>query len=174
MDHLTLAQTLVTALKSQGLKVTTIESCTGGLIAGAITRISGSSEVFEYGFVTYANAAKTSLVGVPEYLLESHGAVSVEVAASMAEGGLKTADADIALSVTGIAGPTGGSTEKPVGMVCFGLSRKNAYGEPETYAQIKQFGNIGRDEVRAASVEFALEWALQTLDVGDIAAEGVR
>jgi nicotinamide-nucleotide amidase len=165
-----LAQALVTILKAKGLKVTTIESCTGGLIAGAITRISGSSEVFEYGFVTYANAAKTNMVGVPEYLLESHGAVSVEVAASMAEGGLKTADADIALSVTGIAGPTGGTPTKPVGMVCFGLSRKNAYGEPETFAQIKQFGNIGRDEVRAASVQFALEWAFQTLESLGLAA----
>src|SRR5262249_33666964 len=119
----------------------------------------------EQGFVTYSNAAKTSMVGVPEYLLVSHGAVSVEVAASMAEGARKTAGSSIALSLTGIAGPTGGSDEKPVGMVCFGLSFIDPEREPITYAQIKQFGNIGRDKVRRASVDFALRWAIETLQV---------
>lgn len=157
------AQQLVDLLLAQGKTVTTVESCTGGLIAGAITSISGSSAVFDYGFVTYSNAAKTKLVGVPEYLLNAHGAVSIEVAASMAEGARKTAGAAMALSVTGIAGPTGGSYEKPVGMVCFGLSFIDFEREPITYAQIRQFGNIGRDKVREASVDFALNWAIETL-----------
>lgn len=160
-----LAQTLVDLLKAQNKTVTTIESCTGGLLAGAITSISGSSEVFETGFVTYSNAAKTKLVGVAEYLLISHGAVSIEVAASMADCGLKTAGADLALSITGIAGPTGGSAEKPVGMVCFGLSYKNPEHQLMTYAQIQQFGAIGRDKVREASVQHALQWAIDTLTV---------
>ncbi len=158
-----LAQQLVERLSAQNKRITTVESCTGGLVAGAITSISGSSNVFDYGFVTYSNAAKTKLVDVPEYLIEAHGAVSVEVAASMAEGARKVAGAFMALSVTGIAGPTGGSVEKPVGMVCFGLSFIDLEREPITYAQIQQFGNIGREKVREKSVEFALNWAIDTL-----------
>ncbi len=165
MNNTKLAAELVTLLKAQGKRIATVESCTGGLLAGAITGVSGSSEVFDYGFVTYANAAKTSLVGVPEYLLDSHGAVSIEVAASMAEGARKAASAKMALSTTGIAGPSGGSPEKPVGMVCFGLSFIDRENEPMTYAQVKQFGNIGRDKVREKSVEFALKWAIDTLKV---------
>ncbi len=158
-----LAAKLVDRLKTQGKRITTIESCTGGLIAGAITAISGSSNVFDYGFVTYSNAAKSNLVGVPEDLLAAHGAVSEPVARAMAEGGLKRAGADIALSVTGIAGPTGGSVEKPVGMVCFGLSFLNNAGETITATQVRQFGAIGRDQVRAASVDLALNWAIAVL-----------
>ncbi|ESQ94231.1 CinA family protein [Asticcacaulis benevestitus] len=158
-----LAAHLIDLLKAQRKTVTTVESCTGGLISGAITGVSGSSEVFETGFVTYSNAAKTALVGVPEALLQTYGAVSVEVAAAMAEGALKTAGAHMGLSVTGIAGPTGGSAEKPVGMVCFGLS----YIDPEkritTLTQEMQFGAIGRDQVREASVIHALSWAIETL-----------
>ncbi len=163
MSTKSLAQRLVRLLAKQNKTIATCESCTGGLVAGAITSISGSSAVFEQGFVTYSNAAKTSMVGVPEYLLASHGAVSVEVAASMAEGARKVAEASIALSITGIAGPTGGSDEKPVGMVCFGLSFIDPEREPITYAQIKHFGNIGRDKVRRSSVDFALRWAIETL-----------
>ncbi len=159
----TLASELVDLLKAQKKIITTIESCTGGLLAGAITRISGSSAVFEGGFITYSNAAKTAMVGVPEYLFASHGAVSVQVAASMAEGGLKTAGAHLALSVTGIAGPTGGCEEKPVGMVCFGLCYRDAEDQLMTYAQVKQFGDMGRDQVREASVIYALNWAVETL-----------
>ena len=114
--------------------------------------------MFETGFVTYSNAAKTALVGVPEALFPLHGAVSEEVASAMAEGALKTVGADIALSVTGIAGPTGGSAEKPVGMVCFGLSHGGT-----TLTRTRQFGNIGRDAVRAESVAYALQWAIDTL-----------
>jgi nicotinamide-nucleotide amidase len=160
MDSTDLAIRLIDLLKAQKKTVTTVESCTGGLIAGAITAISGSSEVFETGFVTYSNAAKTALVGVPATLFPLHGAVSEEVAFAMAEGALKTAGADIALSVTGIAGPTGGSIEKPVGMVCFGLSQRG-----KTLSRTQQFGNIGRDSVRAESVAYALKWAIEALSV---------
>ena len=163
MNNAKLAAELVALLKAQNKRITTVESCTGGLVAAAITCVAGSSEVFDYGFVTYSNAAKTALVGVPEYLLDSHGAVSIEVASSMAEGGRKTAGASLALSVTGIAGPGGGSPEKPVGMVCFGLSFIDVEREAMTYAQVKQFGAIGRDKVREKSVEVALKWAIDTL-----------
>ena len=154
-----LAAELVELLAAKGKIATTVESCTGGLIAGAITSISGSSAVFEYGFVTYSNAAKTALVGVPAELFPDYGAVSEPVARAMAEGALSRSGADIALSVTGIAGPTGGSADKPVGMVCFGLAKKGA----ETQTRTRQFGNPGRDEVRRLSVELALTWAIEVL-----------
>ncbi len=155
----TLAAELVELLAAQGKIATTVESCTGGLIAGAITSISGSSAVFEYGFVTYSNAAKTALVDVPAELFPNYGAVSEPVARAMAEGALSRSGADIALSVTGIAGPTGGSADKPVGMVCFGLAKKGS----ETQTRTQQFGNPGRDEVRRLSVELALAWAIEVL-----------
>ncbi len=158
-----LAQELVGLLTAQGKRIATVESCTGGLVAGAITAISGSSAVFDYGFVTYSNAAKTRLVHVPQALLEIHGAVSQQVARAMAEGALREAGADIALSITGIAGPTGGTAEKPVGMVCFGLSRSGRKGEIVTEARVERFGDIGRDAVRQKSVEVALNWALKML-----------
>lgn len=154
-----LAAELVELLKAQGKTAATVESCTGGLIAGAITSISGSSAVFEYGFVTYSNDAKTALVGVPADLFPEFGAVSEPVARAMAEGALARSSADIALSVTGIAGPTGATPGKPVGMVCFGLAQKGA----ETLVQTQQFGNPGRDEVRQLSVGLALNWAIEVL-----------
>ena len=158
-----LAAQLVDLLKVQKKAVTTVESCTGGLIAGAITSVAGSSEVFETGFITYSNAAKTALVGVPEAFFIDYGAVSEQVAFAMAEGALRRANADLALSVTGIAGPGGGSTEKPVGMVCFGLSLCGANGQPHTETQTRQFGDLGRDGVRQASVRHALQWAIAHL-----------
>ncbi len=157
-----LAEQLVAKLLAGGKRITTVESCTGGLVAGAITSVSGSSQVFDCGFVTYSNAAKSAMVGVPQDLLTTHGAVSEPVARAMAEGGRIKAGADIALSITGIAGPTGGSSEKPVGMVCFGLSFTNR-NRVVTETRVKQFGNIGRDEVRAAALEFVLDWALDVL-----------
>ena len=163
MNTKKLAADLVHLLQAQGKTVTTVESCTGGLIAGAITSVAGSSNVFETGFVTYSNAAKTALVNVPEDLLIAHGAVSIEVAAAMAEGARAAARADLALSATGIAGPGGGSAAKPVGMVCFGLSFINVEKQPLTLIKLMQFGNIGRDRVREKSVELALQWALDTL-----------
>jgi nicotinamide-nucleotide amidase len=157
-----LAAELVRLLRGQGQHVTTVESCTGGLIAGAITSVPGSSEVFDYGFVTYSNAAKTKLVAVPEALLAEHGAVSEPVAAAMAEGGLLASGAGIAISVTGIAGPGGGTAEKPVGMVWFGLSRRSG-GQVVTQTQVMQFGDIGRDAVREATLAHALTWAADAL-----------
>lgn len=154
-----LAFELVDLLKMQGKTVTTVESCTGGLLSGAITGVAGSSHVFETGFITYSNAAKTELVGVSETLLAQYGAVSEPVAAAMAQGALRRAHADLALSVTGIAGPGGGSVEKPVGMVCFGLGLR--IHDPQT--QTVQFGNIGRSAVREASVRRALAWAVAVL-----------
>lgn len=153
-----LAEQLVAKLLAAGKRITTVESCTGGLVAAAITSVSGSSAVFDYGFVTYSNAAKSALVGVPEDLLTAHGAVSEPVARAMADGGRRRSGADIAISITGIAGPSGGTAEKPVGMVCFGLSFRDG-----TETRMQRFGDIGRDEVRAAASEFALKWALEAL-----------
>ena len=159
-----LAARLVENLKSRGLHIATVESCTGGLIAGAITSVSGSSAVFESGFITYSNAAKSAMVGVPAPLFISHGAVSEEVASSMARGAIEAAGADIALSVTGIAGPGGGSVEKPVGMVCLGLAQQGPGMFIDVEARTMQFGDLGRDQVRRTSVEYALRWALEALD----------
>jgi nicotinamide-nucleotide amidase len=117
---------IVAELKRRGLSLATAESCTGGLLASRITDVPGASEVFQEGFVTYSNAAKTQILGVPADLLERHGAVSPEVAAAMAVGAQKRAKADFALALTGIAGPGGGSTEKPVGLLHIALARPEA------------------------------------------------
>ena len=109
--------------RKQGISITTAESCTGGLIAALLTEIPGSSDVFERGFVTYSNAAKTELIGVPAALIEAHGAVSAEVAAAMAEGALRHAAASLSVAVTGIAGPGGGSATKPLGPVFIASAR---------------------------------------------------
>jgi nicotinamide-nucleotide amidase len=124
-DCRSLEETVVHALTEKGLTLSLAESCTGGIISSRITDVAGASEVFTYGYVTYANSAKVSLLGVNETDLETHGAVSEIVAKKMAEGALKQSGADIAVSVTGIAGPTGGSAEKPVGTVWIGLSVRN-------------------------------------------------
>jgi nicotinamide-nucleotide amidase len=117
------AESLVAACRSKGVRVATAESCTGGLIAAALTAIAGSSDVVDGGFVAYSNEAKNQMIGVPMPLIEARGAVSEEVAAAMAEGALVRSHAGIAVSVTGLAGPGGGSAGKPVGLVCFGLAR---------------------------------------------------
>ena len=118
------ASALIAACAVRGLKIATAESCTGGLVAGVLTEIAGSSAVVERGFVTYSNEAKAELLGVPSDLIEAKGAVSAEVACAMAEGALARSRATIAVSVTGVAGPGGGSAEKPVGTVCFGLAKR--------------------------------------------------
>jgi nicotinamide-nucleotide amidase len=118
-----LAQRTLDACLARKLKIVTAESCTGGLIAGALTENAGSSRVFERGFVTYSNEAKHELLGVPEAILAAHGAVSAETAEAMALGALERSRAQLALSVTGIAGPDGGSVEKPVGLVHFALAQ---------------------------------------------------
>jgi nicotinamide-nucleotide amidase len=163
MRPVQLAEAVVAYLRAKGMTITTVESCTGGMIASAITSVAGASDVFEAGFVTYANEAKTALVGVPKLLLQTHGAVSEPVAAAMAEGGLKAAKADMSISITGIAGPSGGSDEKPIGMVCFGLSQRKSDTELFTQTQTYFFGDIGRDEVRNQSLDQALSWIVQVL-----------
>lgn len=134
-----------------GLKIATAESCTGGMVAVALTDVAGSSDVFERGFVTYSNAAKVELLAVSEATLAAHGAVSEAVACEMAEGALARSAADLAVSVTGIAGP-GGSDFKPEGRVCFGLARRGR----ETRVETVEFGALGRARVRKAATEHAL------------------
>ncbi len=134
-----------------GLKVATAESCTGGMVAAALTDVAGSSDVFERGFVTYSNAAKVELLGVSEETLAAHGAVSEPIAREMAEGALAHSGAQLAVSITGIAGP-GGSEFKPEGRVCFGLARKGR----ETRVETVEFGALGRAKVRKAATEHAL------------------
>ena len=144
------AAEVLAALRHRGWRLATAESCTGGLVAAAITDAPGASHVFDCGFVTYSNAAKTQLLGVRPATLASHGAVSEQVAAEMAQGALDRSDAQIALSVTGIAGP-GGSDHKPEGRVCFGL----AHGG-KVLTETREFGALGRTGVRAAAVQHAL------------------
>ena len=155
---MTLARRLLTAATKAGVKIATAESCTGGMIAAAITDIAGSSAVFDRGFVTYSNAAKQAMLGVRTDTLAQHGAVSEEVAHEMAEGALARSEAGLAVAVTGIAGP-GGSEFKPEGRVCFALART---GQP-THVETVEFGAIGRANVRRATVEKALTLMLQAL-----------
>jgi nicotinamide-nucleotide amidase len=135
-----------------GLMVATAESCTGGLVAGALTEIAGSSDVVDCGFVTYSNGAKQKLLGVPAATLARHGAVSAQTAASMAKGALKKSKADLAVAITGIAGPGGGSKGKPVGLVYFAAASRGG----RLVARRCLFGEIGRSRVRQKSVVQAL------------------
>ena len=149
---MSLARKLVETATAKGVKIATAESCTGGLIAGALTDIPGSSAVLDRGFVTYSNAAKTEMLGVGNNLLQDHGAVSEQVARAMAEGALENSDADLTVAVTGIAGP-GGSEHKPEGRVCFACAQTNQ----ETKTSTIDFGPLGRDRVRKETVITALE-----------------
>jgi nicotinamide-nucleotide amidase len=151
-DLLAKAEALITLFTNRHLTLATAESCTGGLVAALLTSIAGSSHVLERGFVTYSNRSKHECLGVDSTLLETFGAVSRETAAAMAEGVLTHAPVDIAMSITGIAGPGGGSTAKPVGLVYFGCGSRNAIEVLE-----QRFGDIGRTEVRMASVAVALD-----------------
>jgi len=144
------AAAVIEALKARGWMLATAESCTGGMIAAAVTDVAGSSAVFERGFVTYSNAAKVQMLGVPLMVIEAQGAVSEAVAALMAQGALAHSAADIALSVTGVAGP-GGSEHKPEGRVCFGLATAG-----HTQTETMEFGAIGRANVRRHSVGHGL------------------
>jgi nicotinamide-nucleotide amidase len=139
--------------------VATAESCTGGLLAAALTAIPGSSEMFERGFVTYSNSAKSEMLGVPFWLIERHGAVSEDVARAMAGGVLTHSHASLAVAVTGIAGPDGGTPEKPVGLVYFAAGRRD---EPMR-SECVLFGDLGRAEIRRRSVERALSLLLSLL-----------
>jgi nicotinamide-nucleotide amidase len=146
------ASSLLECLRGRRLRLVTAESCTGGMIAGLLTEIPGSSDVFERGFVTYSNEAKAELLGVPADLIAKHGAVSEAVARAMAEGALARSHADIAVSVTGVAGPGGGTEAKPVGLVHFGASMRGG----GTLHVEKRFGDPGRSAIRLASVAEAL------------------
>lgn len=155
-DVAALASETIAALTAAKLTVATAESCTGGLLAGALTSISGSSDVVYGGFVTYANEAKIAMVGVPFGLLKQHGAVSKEVAMAMADGAMAAAGTHIAVAVTGVAGPTGGSPEKPVGLVHFSVATEDG----TTHVK-KNFAGLDRDGIRHASVVQALKMLLK-------------
>ena len=143
---------LLARCKAERLTIATAESCTGGLIAAALTAIPGSSAVVDRGFVTYSNEAKTEMLGVPADLIARRGAVSADVARAMAEGALKQSKADLAIAVTGIAGPDGGSVDKPVGLVHIAAARR---GGARLHEEMR-YGDIGRDNVRYESVASAL------------------
>jgi nicotinamide-nucleotide amidase len=147
------AAQVLEVFRARGLKIATAESCTGGLVAGALTEIAGSSDVVDRGFVTYSNAAKEAMLGVPAVTLERYGAVSAETAAAMAAGALKNSLADITVAITGIAGPGGGSKQKPVGLVHFAAASRDG----RCLAREQRYGEIGRQSVRERSVAEALE-----------------
>ena len=147
-DVLNDAAALLAACREQGVRIATAESCTGGLIAATLTEIAGASDVLERGFVTYSNDAKQEMLGVPAEMLRAVGAVSEEVARAMAAGALAHARADIAVAVTGIVGPGGGSLAKPVGMVCFGITRRGA--PPRSERQLFQ-GDRARIRIQAVA-----------------------
>ena len=158
MEHpADLVTALARALKARGWMMATAESCTGGLIAGACTEVSGSSDWFERGFVTYSNAAKHELLGVPTALIEAHGAVSEPVARAMAAGALAHAPVQLTVAVTGVAGPTGGSADKPVGTVWFGWATPDG-----VFTEHRRFDG-DRAAVRQATVRHALAGLLQRL-----------
>ena len=160
IDH---AKTLAPLLLARGWKLALAESCTGGLVCATLTELSGSSEWFERGYITYSNQAKTECLGVPAELIESHGAVSEPVAKAMARGAQRNAGANIGVSITGIAGPTGGTAEKPVGTVCFGWTTPNTGGEHVTTCQTKLFSG-DRQSIRQQATEHALVGLLQLLN----------
>lgn len=143
---------LVMRARDKGLRIATAESCTAGLLSAEITDAPGSSDIFECGFITYSNASKERMLGVNPDTIKTFGAVSEEVAREMAEGALERAGVDIAVAITGIAGP-GGSEHKPEGRVCFALARKGA----RTISHLQEFGAMGRENVRKASMARAFE-----------------
>ncbi len=147
------AAILLDLLRAKNFKLATAESCTGGLIAAVLTEVAGSSDVFERGFVTYSNAAKSEAIGVDPTIVVKHGAVSEETARAMAEGALAHSAADIAVAVTGVAGPGGGSAEKPIGLVHIAAARK---AQPTQHRRF-DFGDLGRSGIREATVAAAFE-----------------
>lgn len=159
-DLLAAAEAVLNAARARGFHITTAESCTGGLIAGLLTAIGGSSDVVDGGAITYSNAAKSRMLGVPPALIAAHGAVSEEVARAMAEGAQRGAGVEIAIAVTGIAGPGGGTAAKPVGLVWFGLAT------PEGLRTEAQVFPGDRTAVRMATVRHALSLIATTLDTG--------
>jgi nicotinamide-nucleotide amidase len=149
----TLVQAILADARAKGVKIVTAESCTGGLVAGALTDVAGSSDVFERGFVVYSNEAKQDCLGVSKETIDHFGAVSAETVRAMAEGALARAPGQLAVAVTGIAGPGGGTPTKPVGLVYFAAARTGY----ETLVEERRFGDIGRASIRTESVETALQ-----------------
>ena len=157
------ARTLAHTLIERRWKIALAESCTGGLVCATLTDLAGSSDWFERGYITYSNAAKTECLDVPAETIQSFGAVSEQVAAAMANGARLKADVNVAISITGIAGPTGGSPDKPVGTVCFGWSIKHQVGDDvKTITITKQFSG-DRQTVREQACDFALSKLLDLL-----------
>lgn len=152
-----LATEVLEEARKRSLHIATAESCTGGLVIAALTDIPGSSDVVDRGFVTYSNDAKNQMLGVPAALIASHGAVSQQTARAMAEGALTHSGAELTVAITGVAGPGGGTVEKPVGLVQFAAARK---GFP-TVTEQHLFGELSRDEIRAKSVNVALQLLLK-------------
>ena len=147
------AAALIRSYADRGWMIATAESCTGGLVAGVLTEVPGSSAVVERGFVTYSNEAKTELLGVPKDLIAAHGAVSEPVARAMAEGALARSRAQVAVAITGVAGPGGGTAAKPVGLVHFGLASRSA---PSRHRE-RRYGELGRAAVRLSAAQEALD-----------------
>jgi len=154
-----LAENVITACKKHNLRLATAESCTGGLIAGCLTSISGASDVLKFGFVTYTNQAKINLLGVSASTLNKHGAVSEIVSRSMANGAIRPGNADISVSVTGIAGPGGGSNEKPIGLVHISVARNHFHTLHERY-----LFDGDREAIRLQTVRAALKLLLKQLE----------
>ncbi len=157
-DLIQLSQRVQDTAREKGMRVVTAESCTGGLVGGLLTELAGSSDFFERGFVTYSNHAKLEILGVSGAVIRTYGAVSPECAHAMAEGALKASRAQLAVAITGVAGP-GGSGDKPEGYVCFATAMKDA----GTFTREERFGALGRANVRLASVKVALEMLLERL-----------
>lgn len=155
---MTRAAHLLRLARALGIKIATAESCTGGLIIGALTEVPGSSDVVDRGYITYSNAAKMDMLGVGQKTLDEYGAVSEEVAFQMTDGAAQSSGAALAIAVTGIAGP-GGSEHKPEGRVCFGVSFNG-----EIQLQTVEFGPLGRNKVRTATVEHAINLMIDALE----------
>jgi nicotinamide-nucleotide amidase len=154
------AEHLLETCRRKGHLIATAESCTGGLIAGALTAIAGSSDVVDCGFVTYSNDAKTRMIGVPEVLIRQYGAVSRDVAVAMAEGAIARSRAHLAVAVTGVAGPGGGTSAKPVGLVWLSAATRDGH----VTTRESRLGDIGRDQVRLATVSDALAMLQELAD----------
>ena len=153
------AEKLVNVLIEKKLHITTAESCTGGMVASRIVDVANASKVFNVAYVTYANEAKEKYLNVDSKTIEKYGVVSEEVTKQMALGALKEANADISIVTSGIAGPTGGTEYKPVGMVCFGVGIKD-----NVYTSTKYFGNIGRNKVRSMATEYIIDFAINLIE----------
>jgi nicotinamide-nucleotide amidase len=164
-----LASDVLTAARGRHLRLAAAESCTGGLVAGVLTEIAGSSDVFDRGFVTYSNGAKADLLGVPAALIAVHGAVSEPVARAMAEGALARSTAELAVAITGIAGPGGGSPAKPVGLVHFAVAGRGL----ATFHLERRYGEEGRTAIRLAAVHEALTLLLAGVGQSDRTAQPV-